>query len=184
MVNVVQTWHPSPCIHAHVIRGNLRADYSRRAGTCTRECASACMRARVRTFSCFRALRARPGETGSAVERYVKLGGVRRNEFVFILSCMHMRRQLRVIWEIRGTSVQRFRHEFTPANKERGIRDREPACFRRRDRRCFDAPISIPRIDACSCSSKNNGPRLHCLSDFLELLSVKFGIQSASEKYA
>jgi len=177
---VIRTWQPSSCIHAYVIRGNLRAtyDYSRRASTWVRKYVSAwvrmCVRACIRTLSRCQALQAQP-EKQAVPERYVKLGGVRRNEFIFTeATCIcGTLRQLRVTREVSFSS--RFHRELCRRIKNEIFAIDDAPIFRSR------LHIAPSRLDAYLCSSRNNGSRLHCLR-LLELLSAKFGIQSASEK--
>jgi len=133
-----------------------------------------CVRACIRTLSRCQALQAQP-EKQAVPERYVKLGGVRRNEFIFTeATCIcGTLRQLRVTREVSFSS--RFHRELCRRIKNEIFAIDDAPIFRSR------LHIAPSRLDAYLCSSRNNGSRLHCLR-LLELLSAKFGIQSASEK--
>ena len=91
-----------------------------------------CVRACIRILSRCQALQAQP-EKQAVPERYVKLGGVRRNEFIFTeATCIcGTLRQLRVTREV--SFSPRFHRELCRRIKNEIFRDR----------RCSDISISV-----------------------------------------
>jgi len=102
-----------------------------------------CVRACIRILSRCQALQAQP-EKQAVPERYVKLGGVRRNEFIFTeATCIcGTLRQLRVTREV--SFSPRFHRELCRRIKNEIFRDRR--CSDISDLGCISRPRASTRI--------------------------------------